>query len=780
MNINLIFFQKDFFVADIVAKGNAIRQHFIYKGMDANISERVKCCKNCALRKPAQNTQLGFLSSDVAEKPMEKMFIDFVGPFPRSKLGNNILLVCVDAFTKFVWLIPLRKADAMTTIRGLQTHIFHNFGTPSIVCTKTEYDGCYIPSSHFTSIIVLLFELCEPFMPKPIPTKPTAQQDRLGIRTDISYTNGKGREVVLVMDVRRVEGEGFEVFGQDAIKMFQISSIWYHEESSQLLPANMVQAAKEASPLSTPLFLLPAICRGDTCVISTVEGALGLPEKRGRSCNLGRCAASRQFNFVAMVGWKATRNVIEDLGPDSGIKDSGVDAKRLLLKRSIGRIWGVNCLPVALTFDLDPYTAPSGTSFVWLLSVLESQLSARASPALPLVVAAARSGKSLVTTADKLGCKTLPNFCGVLFFLLWIIATKFAWELPARSAFAFPGRRFAVRKFPRAADACVEARYVCKILGVLKFAEMSKQISNSARGSEIENSLTVALQTQVRYTCSKASLGKYHRQSAARSTAAKTQSTAVSVQSNADVSPRVQSTFLSRRGIPRATHRVAILHSRYAMRFALSSPSVTAAMQPSFGYLRFSSAKKALSSWLVDAAITPRLSPGGLPTLPTLRRLGNHCDRLPAESITYSASKHLGFASQRTSGFLIMLDLVLFLETRSMDKISYKFVKLGTTGVHQQKPPSDNNESDNDDVSDNDGEDNISEDMSEDEAIPTDKQSYAFHGWWGREATRLPSLRLRNGFASSSPASSSSEVLSLPFPDHEGEVPEKSITRPYA
>ncbi|KAJ8898503.1 hypothetical protein PR048_003863 [Dryococelus australis] len=44
---------------------------------------------------------------------------------------------------------------------------------------------------------------------------------------------------------------------------------------------------------------------------------------------------------------------------------------------------------------------------------------------------------------------------------------------PVRSvasfAFAFPGRRFAVREFPRAADPCVEARYVCKILGVLKF-----------------------------------------------------------------------------------------------------------------------------------------------------------------------------------------------------------------------------------------------------------------------------------------------------------------------
>ncbi|KAJ8870236.1 hypothetical protein PR048_029256 [Dryococelus australis] len=79
---------------------------------------------------------------------------------------------------------------------------------------------------------------------------------------------------------------------------------------------------------------------------------------------------------------------------------------------------------------------------------------------------------------------------------------------------------------------------------------------------------------------------------------------------------------------------------------------ITPAKFASFGYVRSSSVKKALPSQLltqVDAAISPRPSPGGLPTLPPLRRLGNHCDRLPAVRISYSASKHLGFASQRTT-----------------------------------------------------------------------------------------------------------------------------------
>jgi hypothetical protein len=54
--------------------------------------------------------KLGFLASDVAQRPMQKIFIDYVGKFPSSKAGHTAILVCVDAFSKFVWLIAVRQA----------------------------------------------------------------------------------------------------------------------------------------------------------------------------------------------------------------------------------------------------------------------------------------------------------------------------------------------------------------------------------------------------------------------------------------------------------------------------------------------------------------------------------------------------------------------------------------------------------------------------------------------------------------------------------------------
>jgi hypothetical protein len=72
-----------------------IRQNFTWKCRYQDIRRRVSLCRECGLSKPAQNIQWGFLASQVATRPMEKLFVDYVGRFPRSKAGIIMLLVCV-------------------------------------------------------------------------------------------------------------------------------------------------------------------------------------------------------------------------------------------------------------------------------------------------------------------------------------------------------------------------------------------------------------------------------------------------------------------------------------------------------------------------------------------------------------------------------------------------------------------------------------------------------------------------------------------------------------
>ena len=94
-----------------------IRSLFIWKGMYKDIGSRVRECQTCALSKPAQNSHWGLLASEFAQRPMQKIFIDYVGKLPRSKAGNTAILVCVDAFSKFVGRFLLGKRRLERTLR---------------------------------------------------------------------------------------------------------------------------------------------------------------------------------------------------------------------------------------------------------------------------------------------------------------------------------------------------------------------------------------------------------------------------------------------------------------------------------------------------------------------------------------------------------------------------------------------------------------------------------------------------------------------------------------
>lgn len=63
---------------------------------------------------------------------MERIFIDYVGPLPRTKGGHRYILVVVDSFTRFVWLTPTNGVTAGGTINQL-SKIFAWFGPPKVL-----------------------------------------------------------------------------------------------------------------------------------------------------------------------------------------------------------------------------------------------------------------------------------------------------------------------------------------------------------------------------------------------------------------------------------------------------------------------------------------------------------------------------------------------------------------------------------------------------------------------------------------------------------------------
>lgn len=106
-----------------------IRENLIWPSMDRDIKRLVDDCQLCRQAKPNSSPPLGLLNSDRESQPLEKIFIDYLGPLPRTKKGNQYILVAIDGFSRFSWLIPSRNVTAGTTIAHL-TNIFSLFGPP--------------------------------------------------------------------------------------------------------------------------------------------------------------------------------------------------------------------------------------------------------------------------------------------------------------------------------------------------------------------------------------------------------------------------------------------------------------------------------------------------------------------------------------------------------------------------------------------------------------------------------------------------------------------------
>lgn len=109
-----------------------IREQLTWRGLDKDIRQLVRDCETCCRAKPKVGPRAGFLESTREYQPMDKLFIDYLGPLPRTKGGKRFVLVVIDAFTRFVWLVPSSGITAGITVQHLR-RIFASFGPPKAV-----------------------------------------------------------------------------------------------------------------------------------------------------------------------------------------------------------------------------------------------------------------------------------------------------------------------------------------------------------------------------------------------------------------------------------------------------------------------------------------------------------------------------------------------------------------------------------------------------------------------------------------------------------------------
>jgi len=113
---------------------NLIRKFFFWPGLVNDVKVYVENCDLCKTSKaPTHITRPPMGQLDLTDRPFQKLYIDLLGPFVRSKKGNVGILIVLDHYSKFTFLKPLRSLVSKTIIEYLEHDIFNCFGVPETI-----------------------------------------------------------------------------------------------------------------------------------------------------------------------------------------------------------------------------------------------------------------------------------------------------------------------------------------------------------------------------------------------------------------------------------------------------------------------------------------------------------------------------------------------------------------------------------------------------------------------------------------------------------------------
>lgn len=84
-----------------------IRRNFYWPGLLTDVRNFVRDCEVCTVTKPPNVILKPEMGNQVyPTRPFQRLYVDFLGPYPRSKNGHIGLFIILDHLTKYQWLFP--------------------------------------------------------------------------------------------------------------------------------------------------------------------------------------------------------------------------------------------------------------------------------------------------------------------------------------------------------------------------------------------------------------------------------------------------------------------------------------------------------------------------------------------------------------------------------------------------------------------------------------------------------------------------------------------------
>ena len=130
-----------------------MKQKYYWHHMGRDIKNHVAFCAACNINKAANRKNKHPMMTSHMGAPMERIHVDFMGPFPTSTRGNKYILVLVDNFTKWIEVFPLESQTAELTAKTAVNEFFCRLGYPGQLLTD---QGTNFESELFKSMCKLL------------------------------------------------------------------------------------------------------------------------------------------------------------------------------------------------------------------------------------------------------------------------------------------------------------------------------------------------------------------------------------------------------------------------------------------------------------------------------------------------------------------------------------------------------------------------------------------------------------------------------------------------
>lgn len=129
-----------------------VKGSFYWYGITADVLHYVATCAMCGASKKSSRKSRAALQSYVCGAPLDRLHLDFLGPFPASVNNNKYILVITDQFTKWVEAFAVQDQTSETTAKKLVEEFIARFGAPLQIHTD---QGRNVQSDLFKAVCKL-------------------------------------------------------------------------------------------------------------------------------------------------------------------------------------------------------------------------------------------------------------------------------------------------------------------------------------------------------------------------------------------------------------------------------------------------------------------------------------------------------------------------------------------------------------------------------------------------------------------------------------------------